>query len=405
MKTPFTVLIAGAGLVGMALAARLASGRGGERLAISLVDAGQVPRFSVTDDVLLRVSALSAGSMTLLAGLGVRERIVSTRACPYRDMVVWDAGGTADGPETLNFSAAELAMRELGYIVENELLRHCLLERLRELGVELLFQTPISAIGRRQHGFEVTLDNGERREPALLVGADGADSVVRQSAGIDVDGWRYPQCAVVTHARPERSHRNAAWQRFLPDGPLALLPLSDGRVSIVWSTTPERAGVLKSADDATFGRELSAASDHVLGALRIEAPRASFPLGAQHARRYVRNGVALIGDAAHTVHPLAGQGANLGLADALTLARTVENALENGEYPADLPVLRRYERARSGANKTMLYFIDGLHRLFGGKLPGLARLRGGGMRLFNQSGPLRRQAMRVALGLDNDARS
>jgi 2-octaprenylphenol hydroxylase len=399
MKTVCDVVIVGAGIVGMTLAARLASGGQQQRLRITLIDGQKAPRFSAAADIAPRVSAISTGSMKLLAGLGVADAILEARACPYRDMRVWDAGGTADGPEALRFDAAELALPQLGYIVENVLLQHCLLARLRALDVELRFRTSIAAIERTNDGFDLVLDGDERRHTALLIGADGANSGVRKSAGIAVDSWRYPQASLVTHAEPAQPHRHTAWQRFLPGGPLALLPLADGRVSVVWSTSPQHAAELLDADEEAFSLALSAASDFVLGALRVAGPRASFPLRAQHARKYVDAGVALIGDAAHTVHPLAGQGANLGLADADTLATVIEAAIGNDEFPADLPVLRRYERARKGANKTMLYFIDGLNRLFAADSPLLARLRGGGMRLFNHSGPLRHQAMQVALGL------
>lgn len=402
MRTPCRVVIAGAGVVGLTLAARLASGAARDCLEVTLVDGGAAPRFSVDDDVALRVSAMSAGSMNLFGELGVRDAILAARACPYRAMRVWDEAGVPDGPETLDFDAAELALPELGYIVEDVLLRHCLLERLGALEVELRFETPVAAIERADRGFDLVLDGDRGMHADLLVGADGGNSDVRDAAGIDVDTWRYPQRAVVTHVTPERSHRNTAWQRFMANGPVALLPLADGRASVVWSTSFERAEAALSADEDTLGRELAAASDFVLGDLRIAGPRASFPLVARHARRYTDQGLALIGDAAHTVHPLAGQGANLGIADAAVLAATIECAVAAGDHPADRPVLRRYERARKGANKTMLHFIDGLNRLFGSDSPGIARLRGHGMRLFNHSGPLRRHAMRVALGLDSD---
>lgn len=400
MRSPCRIVIAGAGVVGLTLAARLASGAARDNLRVTLLDGDAAPVFSLDDDVALRVSAVSTGSMNLFAELGVRDAMLAARACPYRAMRVWDAAGVPDGPETLDFDAAELALPQLGYIVENALLTHCLAERLTELDVTLRFATGIAAIEPAGHGFEVALDGGDALTADLLVGADGANSLVRASAGIDVAIWRYPQRALVTHVAPERSHRNTAWQRFLPDGPLALLPLADGRASIVWSTSPARVDAALAASDEELGRELGAAGDYVLGKLRVAGPRASFPLAAQHARSYTAPGVVLVGDAAHAVHPLAGQGANLGIADAAALARVVEAAVADGEFPADRPVLRRYERARKGANQTMLYFIDGLHRLFSSDAAAVARLRGTGMRLFNHSGPLRRHAMQVALGLD-----
>ena len=200
-------------------------------------------------------------------------------------------------------------------------------------------------------------------------------------------------------AVPERPHRRIAWQRFLRDGPIALLPLGDGRSSIVWSTTPERVDGCMAATDQELGERLTEASDGVLGALTVQGPRGSFPLRAQHAVRYIEPGLALIGDAAHSVHPLAGQGANLGLADAEALAEAIIAGISQDEYPGDLPTLRRYERARKGANATMLHFVDSLNRLFLLESGTFAKLRRTGMRLFNRSGPIRRRAVEVALGI------
>jgi ubiquinone biosynthesis UbiH/UbiF/VisC/COQ6 family hydroxylase len=247
--------------------------------------------------------------------------------------------------------------------------------------------------------YVVEYGDGQTMKPELLIGVDGASSFVRNSAGITVRSWKYSQTAFVTHLQPESSHRNTAWQRFLTNGPVALLPLSDGRVSAVWTTTPEQAQKLSDATEDQLAALLTDATDRVLGNLVVAGPRGAFPLKSQHANCYVLAGLALAGDAAHAVHPLAGQGANLGLADARVLAGVICGALAAGEYPGDLPVLRRYERARKVANKSMLHFIDGLNRLFSNESKPLARLRGAGMALFNKSGPIREFAVQVALGL------
>lgn len=400
MKPRLDIVIAGAGIAGMAMAALLATRAQSQRLHVTLLDAGAPPEFALADDVGLRVSAISAGSMRLLDSLGIRQSLLNARAGPYRDMCVWDSRGSCDGPEALRFEAADMALGELGFIVENNLVRHCLLARLQASPATICFNRPIRRIESADDGrYAITLDNGDTLRAALLIGADGAASGVREAAGIGVDSWHYQQAAVVTHAVPALPHRDTAWQRFLPGGPLALLPLADGRVSVVWSTSVEHAATLIDSTDESFSQALTEASDYVLGELSVSAPRASFPLRAQHAERYVGRGVALIGDAAHTVHPLAGQGANLGLADAACLQSVIATASAAGEYPGDLPVLRRYERAQRGANRTMLQFIDALNRLYAVDRPLIARLRGRGMRLFNQSGPVRRYAMRVALGL------
>ena len=399
MNREFDILIAGGGMVGLTIALLLAQGDANEQLNITIVDAGERPSFDTEQDVSLRVSAIASGTASMLDRLGVWERIAATRACPYRDMRVWDALGSVEGPETLRFEAAEFAIPELGFIVENILIQDALLAALDASNVSINFATRIRSVQKSGDRYVVEYGDGQTAKPELLIGADGASSFVRNSAGITVKSWKYAQTAFVTHLQPEASHQNTAWQRFLTSGPVALLPLSDGRVSTVWTTTPEQAQELCDASEDQMAALLTDATDSVLGHLAVSGPRGSFPLKSQHANRYVLAGLALVGDAAHAVHPLAGQGANLGLADASALARVLTGALADGEYPGDLPVLRRYERARKVANKSMLHFIDGLNRLFSNQSTPLARLRGAGMALFNKSGPIREYAVQVALGI------
>jgi 2-octaprenylphenol hydroxylase len=399
MNRKFDILIAGGGMVGLTVALLLAQGDTDEQLNITVVDAGDRPSFEPDQDVSLRVSAIASGTASLLDRLGVWENIADTRACPYRDMRVWDAFGSVEGPETLHFDAAEFAVPQLGFIVENVLIQDALLTALDTTNVSINYATRIKSVQRSGNRYVVEYGDGQTMKPELLIGADGAASFVRNSAGITVKSWMYSQTGFVTHLQPEASHQNTAWQRFLKNGPVALLPLSDGRVSTVWTTTPEQAEELKLATEGQLAALLTDATDGVLGKLEVAGPRGAFPLKSQHANRYVLAGLALVGDAAHAVHPLAGQGANLGLADARVLADAIAGALAGGEYPGDFPVLRRYERARKVANKSMLHFIDGLNRLFSNESAPLARLRGAGMALFNKSGPIREFAVQVALGI------
>ena len=398
MKREFDIVIAGCGIVGLTLAALLARQQPA-RFRLHVVDAGPRPVFDPAADIALRVSAVSAGNERLFDRLGAWRGVLAQRAGVFREMRVWDSSRSPSGPEALHFDAAEFALPALGHIVENVLLQAELLRVLEARGIQPEFGVTIENLAVSGGRVEVMRGDGGAISADLVVGADGAGSAVRRLAGIAAKSWSYPQSAFVTHMVPGRGHRECAWQRFLPEGPLALLPLGDGRVSIVWSTTPEQAEAALAAADDELSTMLTAASDNVLGVLRPAGSRGAFPLRARHAAQYALPGIVLVGDAAHSIHPLAGQGANLGIADAACLAEVLSAAAAGGEYPGDLPVLRRYERARKGANQAMLWFVDALNRLFLSEAPPLSALRAAGMRLFNQSGPLRRRVAGTALGL------
>jgi len=396
VKNVADIVIVGAGMVGLAIANLLVRDA---RLAVTVIDAGKKPVFSIDDDVSLRVSAIAPGSVDLLASIGAWDEIAQRRVCAYRDMRVWDVAGHADGPQTLSFGAAEFALPQLGFIAENVAVQHALLEQLERTSATILFDTIVDSIRRNGDRYEVELETARKLKPDLLIGADGAKSFVRSCAEIPVRLWQHQQKAFVTHLQPELDHRNTAWQRFVSDGPIGLLPLLDGRVSCVWSTKPDNADEALAMSDEQLSIRLTEISDGVLGRLTPAGPRGAFPLESQHAEHYVTPGLALVGDAAHAIHPLAGQGVNLGFADAEKLAEVITDELVRGEYVGDLPVLRKYERARIGANQLMLSFVDGLNRLFSSDSPSLAQLRGAGMYAFNKSGAIRNHAVQVALGI------
>ncbi len=398
MNKTFDVVIVGAGVTGLTVAALLAQSPQSSRLRLTVIDAAARPVFSADDDVALRVSAVALGSAALLESVGAWEFVQSSRVGVYDRMRVWDESGHADSSSALSFDAAEFAVPQLGFIVENVLLQQALLNVLDNSDVELIFEAPISALQEEGQKYRVAIDNRDF-DADLVIGADGARSFVRKSVAISTRDWPYGQSAIVTHLTPEKPHQNTAWQRFLRDGPLGMLPLSDGRISVVWSTGENTAEQALTASDEELGEMLSAASDYVLGALTVAGPRGAFPLVARHAEKYVLPGVALIGDAAHAVHPLAGQGANLGLRDAAVLAQVINTALAKDECPGDRPVLRRYERARKGENAQMMHLMTGLNRLFATDSTLVRELRVIGMRLFNNSGPLRDRAVKVALGV------
>ncbi len=399
MNKQFDIAIVGAGITGLTLAILLARGKRGERLRITVIDAASRPVHDIDNDIDLRVSAIAVGSADLLGSVGAWKNIATTRIGPYDRMCVWDEHGSPESASALRFDAAEFGVQQLGFIVENILVRHALLEQLDATNVEFCFDSPLASVERHGAKMQLQFANAQTLDVDLVVGADGARSYVRESLGIETHDWPYAQTAVVTHLRPEKSHRNTAWQRFLRSGPLGMLPLPDGRISVVWSTTEEVAEQALAADDETLGQMLTEASDYSLGKLTVVGARGAFPLCARHAQQYVVQGAALIGDAAHAVHPLAGQGANLGMQDAATLAETITGALASGEHPGDKSVLRRYERARKGSNATMMHLMTGLNGLFATDSALLGELRGIGMRLFNQSGPIREHAVKVALGV------
>lgn len=398
MNEHFNIVVVGAGVTGLTVAALLAQGEYSDRLTLTVVDANERPHHLPDDDVGLRVSAIASGSAALLDSIGAWPAVREARVCAYDRMRVWDESSTAESSDALRFDAAEFGVPQLGFIVENTLLQDAVLKVLDQQNVELIFATPIESLQSRNHGHRLRLEDGRQFDADLVIGADGARSFVRHSVGIETDNWAYDQTAFVTHLQPEKSHRNTAWQRFLAAGPLGMLPLPDGRISVVWSTNEKQAQWAMSAGDDELGAALGDASDRVLGALTVAGPRGLFPLHSLHAQDYVKAGIALLGDAAHAVHPLAGQGANLGLQDAATLADVVATALSNGEHPGDRPILRRYERARKGPNAAMLHFMTGLNRLFATDSVLLKELRATGMRLFNRSGPIREHVVSVALG-------
>jgi len=393
-----TVLVAGAGVVGLATAVLLATGRCADRLRVVVLDARPIPRWRA-EDMDPRVYALSRASQQLLAHVGVWDRIAETRAAPYRRMRVWE-GTDAYAASALDFDSADIGEPDLGHIVEDTLLRTVLADKLaaaRE--AQLVIGSEIQSVETAPSEVVVELKDGGSLRGTVLLAADGSDSTVRRLLDLPVAGHRYEQSAVVTHVTSAGDHQATAWQRFLPGGPLALLPLADGRSSIVWSLPTADAERLLAASDAEFLAELGAASLGCVGELTACSKRVSFPLQALHALKYTAPRVALLGDAAHTVHPLAGQGMNLGILDAASIAAVVEDALLAGEGVGDLKVLRRYERQRKGDNLAMLAAFDGLNRLF--RLPSWAApARSLGLSAVEAAPPVKRLLMQKALGLE-----
>jgi 2-octaprenylphenol hydroxylase len=396
----FDIIVIGGGMVGAACAALIAADRKLDDLRIALVEAQGPGLPPPDDDIDLRVSAVSRASERILERAGAWSHIALRS--PYSDMVVWDVKGAPRGAGSISFSASEIGEPNLGYIIENRRLQWALweAERFRERVVVL--KAGLTDIAFADESARVTLDDGRSFSACLLIAADGSASTSRQLAGIRLEGAHYHQHAVVTHIATERPHQYTAWQRFLPKGPLAFLPLADGRSSIVWSTTPDYAEHLATCAPEQFERELGEASAHVLGALKVTAPRARFPLQWAHASEYCKPRFVLIGDAAHTVHPLAGQGVNLGMLDAAALVQILSDAHANGAQPTELGelrVLRRYERWRKSENALALSLIDGLKHLFGSTGLVLGSLRRSGLTFLDRTPVAKRFLIMRALGL------
>ncbi|MCP5141675.1 MAG: UbiH/UbiF/VisC/COQ6 family ubiquinone biosynthesis hydroxylase [Gammaproteobacteria bacterium] len=396
----YDVCIVGGGMVGAALACAL--GQDG-KLSVAVLEPRPPVEIDPDDPPELRVSAITRASQNLFTSVGAWPGMVKRRISPYRHMTVWDAGGDA----RIDFDAADVGEDDLGYIIENRVVQLALLERLAAFErVDLLAQAAVAHVewtgGDSDGGARVELEDCRVIRTRLVVAADGARSRVREMAGIGTQGWNYDQHGLVCAVRTAGSHQATAWQRFLPTGPLAFLPLSDGRCSIVWSTAPDEAARLRALPESEFARELAAAFEYRLGEVVEVGPRADFPLRLMNAEEYVRPGLVLVGDAAHNIHPLAGQGANLGFMDVAVLADVLSDAASRKRDIGGLRTLRRHARWRKGEVMTMMAAMDGLKRLFGSSLPGLGGLRRFGLSLTNSTVLLKEMVTRRAMGLTGD---
>jgi len=398
-RPDFDIAVIGSGMVGSCVAALIGAEPklGGSRIA--LIDPVP-PRPPVDGTIDLRVSALSRASQRILAHAGAWAAI-EPHACPYSEMVVWDAASRPDARDAVRFSAAEAGEPDLGCIVENLRVQWAL-HQSRHLRAATEIHASLEALEFDNDAARLVLSDGRRLSAALVIGADGGQSRTRELCGIGRAGWAYGQSAVIGHLRPEKPHRSTAWQRFLPDGPLALLPLEDGRVSLVWTTTPEEAATLVGLEPSEFGRRVTEASAGVLGRLEPDSARAAHPLALWHARDYVRPRLALVGDAAHTIHPLAGQGVNLGFLDCAALVEVIADTVAKGGDPSGLRPLRLYERWRRSENALMLGTTDTLNGLFRQKSVAATTLRRLGLTVAASQPLLRRGLMRRALGLTGD---
>ncbi len=396
-------------MVGLSLA--LALGKSG--LSIALVDPQDKPqavealqsRMTATQfDA--RVSALTPASRQLLTDLAVWDALAQLRVCAYRDMRVWDADGTG----AIHFSADEVHADCLGYIVENSLVSAVLAEAVNDSGIALYHPDTVVSFTQLTDDTgrlvtQLALQSGQLLQCKLLIGADGANSRIRTQGGFASREWDYGQQALVCTVKTELPHQYTAWQRFMTTGPLAFLPLmthgndSQHYCSIVWSCIPELAEELLALDDAGFAQRLERAFETRLGRVEAVTQRHAFPLRQHHATDYVQAGIALVGDAAHTIHPLAGQGVNLGFADVVALAETINAAVTRREDFASLQVLSRYQRSRQVHNLGMMAVMEGFKRTFASDSLAVRWLRNTGLRVADESSILKQGLMKRAMGL------
>ncbi len=396
----FDIIIAGGGMVGASLA--LALGR--SDLTIALVDSQALKAELITDTTAWqpRVSALTEATVNLFRHLDVWQTIVDQRVCPYQHMTVWDSEGTGE----ITFDARSVQKANIGHIVENEVIRQALLTKLETSDIALFGNQSTIEYFLEGTGGSVRLSGGQTISAPLLIAADGAESTLRKVAGIPSDQKDYQHHAIVTTVETEYPHNGDARQVFLDTGPLAFLPLPDrdGRhfCSIVWSLVPEHADRIQSLSDEAFCSALAQAFEHRAGNVLHSDRRHRFPLRQRHARQYHRQGVVVIGDAAHTIHPLAGQGVNLGLMDVAVLAEELLHAHGRGDKFYTSRILDRYQRRRKGQNAAVMSAMKGFQTLFGADDLTLRWLRNTGLKITQQLPPVKQLLVQLAMGTVGD---
>ena len=394
--TSVDVIIAGAGIVGAACAALL--GRAGISIALIEATAAEPDKDKSVADP--RVLAIARASEKILRKINIWDRIAGNRIGCFREMHVWDENGHGQ----IHFDSAAICESTLGYIIESRLIQDSLHAALSNMDT-IKWYRPARPVLLEKYDDSVVLglDDGRRLRSRLIVAADGSNSAVRELAGITLDSHDYRQSALVSVVTTEKPHGDIARQRFLSYGPLAFLPMAEpSRCGIVWSTRPEHAAELMNMDMGRFHLELESAFAGTLGRIISSGTRATFPLRRAQAEHYCQHRLALIGDSAHSVHPLAGQGVNLGLLDAATLAEIMIEARLKGRDAGAYSVLRRYERWRKGENYRMMMIFEGLKYLFESEACPVRWLRNTGMDIMDSVPVLKEWIMVQAMGLAGD---
>lgn len=386
------VAIIGGGMVGLTVAAALE--KSGLRVAVI---ESKLPSTELDDLPDIRVSAISRASENILEYVGAWQGIASRRSASYTSMKVWEQDSFAH----IDFEAEQIAQSNLGHIVENRVIQLSLLEKIeKQDNVTLFAPERCSKILFGESEAWINLESGKAITAKLVVGADGANSWLRQQLDIPLTHWDYGHSALVANIRTVEPHNKTARQIFRPEGPLAFLPLGESNLSsIVWSLDPLHAENLVSMPEEEFNKQLTAAFDNQLGLCQVEGERQAFPLKMRYAKDFVKDRVVLVGDAAHTIHPLAGQGVNLGLADAAALAETIMELHLEGKDIGLKANLRPFERWRKSEAAQMIASMQGFKELFSGDNPIKKMVRGLGMSLANELTPVKDECLKRALGL------
>jgi 2-octaprenylphenol hydroxylase len=388
----YDIVIIGGGLVGSALACAL----GDSNKSVLVLESGSA-QIDIPGTYDLRVSAITHASANFFEAVGAWDSMRKARMGEIREMQVWDEGGSG----SLHLDAADTAESCLAYIIENSVIRTALYQRLQQLSNIRYLENATTKLVSIEDDWIILESGGNRISTRLLVGADGARSVVREWAQIETSGWSFAQTAIVATIKSELPHGHTAFQRFLQTGPLAFLPLDDIHTSsIVWSADTERARELLALSDDDFISELEMAFESRLGKLELNSQRAAFPLSLMHVEHTIAHRIALIGDAAHRVHPLAGQGLNLGLADVAALAEVLTS---QGADVGARRVLRQYERWRSGDTRLMVKLMDLFKRTYGTQQPVIQGLRNFGMDLVNSNSVIKQLITDFASGEKGDS--
>lgn len=389
------VIIVGGGMVGAAVACGLA----GAGLDIAVIEQHEPQRDWPVEEIDLRVSAINRGSQHLLENLGAWHGILRRGVQPYREMRVWDNLDMGD----IHFDSAAIGEADLGHIIQNRTIVAALWEQMESIpNIRLYTSTTVEETLAGCNDISVALESGEQLHALLLIAADGSNSQMRDKAGIAVNIHDFHQSALVATVTTANAHEETAWQHFLPTGPLAFLPVSSTQCSIVWSTTAEHAAGLIEMDDSGFCKALAEASQYRLGEITHSSARAAYPLVSKHAETYIGNRLVLVGDAAHQIHPLAGQGVNLGFRDAALLIEVIKGARQRNRPIGSRPVLRRYERSRRGDNLVTQKSMETINRLFSNDTPGVRQMRNLGLNITDRIAPAKAFFMRQALGMEGE---